>query len=352
MFRMRSSAVAVWAGALLALPLFAQAPASEGPATAAAADEWRLVELEPKIHRTWKIRLPAEAWTAVENRVDLGEALGASFATRISGTTLEVDTDGDGEFDAKVSGKAGFLTFKGEDSRYAMRLKNEGTWSFAPSSSMQGELGGARLRIIDQNGNGRFDDVGGDAIVVGAGNNAAYLSTVVSVPEGLFEIQVAPHGRSLLARPYRGKAGRIALDWDTAARPLQAVFVNADRTVSVDLADAGKEGLAVPAGEYVLAIGELGLASSRVQVHRGRLESFDVPAGGTTKLPLGGPLTAEFGLQRGGGQIQFSPYDISYFGRNGERYIGWQPDGKSPRIVIRVAKTGREIAEAYFPGSA
>ena len=116
------------------------------------------------------------------------------------------------------------------------------------------------------------------------------------------------------------------------------------------MAGAGA-GMLVPAGDYVLAWGELGLGQSRATIRAGRSAPMSVAAGGVTSTTWGGPVKAEFAYARQADKVNFSPDHIWYYGDKGEEYLGWTPLGKSPKIVIDDGTTGRQIAETYFPGS-
>ena len=87
-----------------------------------------------------------------------------------------------------------------------------------------------------------------------------------------------------------------------------------------------------------------------VRVKSGRSKSVSLPKDGKGSLSWGGPVTAEFAYVRKGDEIEFNPNAIWYYGKNGEEYYGWTPLGKSPKITLNTT-SGRELAQAYFPGS-
>lgn len=312
----------------------------------------RLVELTPKVHRSWKFRLPEETWAPVGPIINLEDSLGRKFKTSPKGTGLQIDLDGDGSFDTTVEGQSGFVVLKGEKAKYALRLRNQGRWECAPSSSMQGKIGDTRVRIVDLNGNGRFDDYGQDALLIGRNRSGSFLSRVAALPDGsLHEIEVAPHGRSLLTKPYSGDMGELKLDWPNQGKIMRVVLNSADGRYSFEMSGAVAKSVKVPEGDYIFHSALVGLSDRRVSVDRGMAEPVEVDARNPAIMELGGPIRAEFGYARRGREFQFDPYDIAYFGRGGERYFAWTPDGKSPRIVMRAKKTGREIAQSWFPGS-
>ena len=203
---------------------------------------------------------------------------------------------------------------------------------------------------IDQNLNGVYGDFGEDAMVLGRNKIAGYLSKVVSVDGELYEIEVAPNGSRLDYKPFEGATGEFKLAYQTQAKVISAVVRSADGQYSFDLADANK-GMKLPAGEYAIVRGQLGLGGSRVWFRSGRAESLTIAAGETFETHWGGPVKAEFAYQRAGEEIRLSPEAVWYFGAGGEEYHGWNPVGKSPKFTVRAKKTGREIAEAFFPGT-
>ena len=70
------------------------------------------VQLSFKTHRTWKIKLPSEAFASVGTGFRFADSQGRDFAAKLEGTSLLVDTDGDGKFDAKAEGTSALLTLR------------------------------------------------------------------------------------------------------------------------------------------------------------------------------------------------------------------------------------------------
>jgi hypothetical protein len=42
---------------------------------------------------------------------------------------------------------------------------------------------------------------------------------------------------------------------------------------------------------------------------------------------------------------------VSYVGAGGERWIGWNPIGKSPKFQVKEKDTGDVLVDVVFPGS-
>ncbi len=328
------------------------APQKSAPQQAAALAAGELT-LKYKPARRWHYSLPAGSFAKVGGAIDLTAAGGAKFATAIEGSSLTVDTDGDGKTDVTVEGESGYVRLRTEAGfDYSIRLKNEGQgWFYAASGARVGKLGATRITLIDQNGDGRYDGVGRDAMIVGSSRTACFLSRTVNVAGALHTLQVAPDGGSLRHTPYEGKAGRLDLarGWDAQARLQSAIVRSADGEHSFDLA-RHHEGLAVPAGEYVLHGGQLGLGKSTVRFRRGNAKPIVVAAGKTAAVLGGGPLSAEFAYQRRGDEVILTPDSLRWFGRGGEEYFAWKPFGKSPEFTIADSKVRKEIGKAIFTG--
>ncbi|MFQ5505492.1 MAG: hypothetical protein ACE5F1_11945 [Planctomycetota bacterium] len=341
---------------LLCLPALPMtAAAQQEPAGDAATQGGFTVPLSHRGQRKWKLRLPDEQWTPVGVAFRFKRTQGHDFKAELEGTRLVVDTDGDGTGDVKAEGKAAFLTLRGRSAggkptAYSVRMVNRQGWRYAPGGFVAGKAQGTPIRIIDQNNNGRFDDVGKDALIVGRGKVATFLSEVVNLRGSLFRISVAADGSELSAEPYQGPAGTLRLDCSTKGKVLSAVVRSTDHRYSFDGARAAL-GLAVPAGSYELYCGELGLGESRVKMLTGESRPFEVASAQTRKICWGGPVRAEFDYQRQENKVHLSPKRVWYYGALGERYVDWVPLGASPQFTITDDRTGKEVARAFFPGT-
>lgn len=358
---MRPSGTPLWrfgplalATAALACPLWA-APedgSDAAPSTAAADLPSGPIEvpLESRVQRTWKLHLPSESWSPAGKLLDFTGGLGRAYVTELAGTSLKVDTDGDGELDVTVDAPGGLVVLEGERTRHALRLRYGAGWEYSAGSVVRGEVDGTRIEIVDQDNDGRYDGVGRDALVIGRSRSACYLSEVIALGDQLHTLEVAPDGSSLTLTPYTGPAGRLEVTTEATAKVRAAVFVSEDGRQSVNLATS--EGAAlVPAGRYRLHSGQLAFSGNQVGVRSGESDWVEVTAEVPGELHWGGPVRAEFAFNRQVGQLSFDPTAIWYYGKAGEEYVDWLPNGKSPRIEVREKHSGNELAKAYFPGS-
>lgn len=346
---------------LLCVPVLSLALAAQQQPAAPDGDEVKkentgfVVPLSYRGQRKWKLRLPDEQWKPVGTAFQLEKTHGHDFTARLAGTRLLVDCDGDGQTDVKIEGTKAFVTLRGQTEAgksmaYAVRLINKNGWKFAPGGYLAGKIKDTPIRIIDQDQNGRYDDIGSDAMIVGRGRAATYLSEVVNVGDELFRIGVAAGGTQLVCTPYEGPTGILHLDCSTKGKVLAAVVQSGNKRFSFDMAKAGK-GLRVPVGGYKLVCGELGLGENRVRMSTGLSKPIAVAKDQTKKVCWGGPVRAEFRYLRRTGKVHLSPEHVWYYGAAGELYSNWVPLGASPKFTITDRDSGKEVAQAHFPGT-
>ncbi|MFT5154821.1 MAG: hypothetical protein ACI841_004829, partial [Planctomycetota bacterium] len=300
--------------------------------------------------------LPKEEWSKVGGAIDLES--GFHFSTEKTGVSkLEVDTNGDGKLNAKVKGIGGFLTLsdknsKGERFNYSVRVRNTGSnWEWSTSGVMTGTVRGKKLTLIDQNGNGRFDDFGRDAIVIGKGQAASFLSRIVNIGDSLYEVEVSTDGTNITSEPFAGETARLDVNknWDGNGTLAAAIFVSKSRDISFDAASAKKGGMLVPTGEYRLTSGYAEKGGESVRIAAGRMPAVDLAANAKHEVQWGGPVTMEFSYRVKGESISVSS-DLKFFGNAGEEYHTFQPNAKSPKIMVKDAKTGKLIQSGRFGG--
>ncbi len=348
---------AILATVTLAMTLSVSGLSTEGPAaTGPGVSDASSVTLDYRTYRKWDILLPSEEMKPVGDGFDLPISAHKKYIAKLDGTALAIDTDGDGETDVRADGDSALVTLRGKTDAgakftYAMRLDSKRGWRFAPAGAMVGKIESTKIQIIDQNNNGRYDDYGVDAMVVGRGRAASFLSKTVRVDDALYSIDVTTDGSKLDFTPYAGKTGGLNVTdkLDTKAKIASVVVRSADGNHSFELSRA-KGDVQVPAGTYVLQSGRIGLGQVTVSMRTGRAKPFSVEAGNTTQVAWGGPINVEFDYGRQGGNVSFSPAAVWYYGSAGEEYHDWSPPGKSPQFVIKDAKEGRELVVAKFGG--
>lgn len=328
------------------------APAGEG----SPAAETRSIALGYKAYKDWDIVLPRETWTPVRDEIPIPHADGGGFAAdKVGVLKLRVDTNADGRLDSDVKGNGGFLSLRGRDEsgqsfEYAVRISFDGTaYRFASSGAMTGKLAGIQVELVDQDNNGRYDDYGRDAILVGSSRGASLLSRVVNVEDALYEIEVSADGRSLSYRPWTGETAMIevASKHESRGELVSAVFQNEDGDAFNVVRSGGA--MKVPAGSYQFVYGFVRKGGETVNMRTGKMAPVELRNGETRTLEWGGPLVAEFDHSVDGDVITVHP-NVAFYGVAGEEYYTFKPDAKSPKIIVADKNSKKVYDEGFFGG--
>lgn len=333
------------------------------PCLAPAPADGAAIELRPKSVRTWRMELPADPFRPVSGSIPIQHAGGDGFVAEVEGVGLALDTDGDGVTDRVVEGTVDGATgvrnarvvlrstgADGAEARHAVRLRSDGSgWSWASSSVLAGTVDGVAVTLADLDGNGRFGDVGTDAIAVG-GDVAQFFGESLLVGETLHSVEL--DGTTLRVAPFEGETGTLDLrsEFDGKGVMLGAIVQSEDGKHSFDLAQH-EDGAPVPAGQYRIVGATLGLGDSRVTADTSGAKALDVAEGDATRLAWGGPLKATFVIDRDGGALVLDPSKVRYVGAAGEAWTGWDPVGKSPVFQVKEKATGDVLVDVVFPGS-
>lgn len=320
----------------------------------AGAQEKETGSLKFKALKNFDYVMPSETWTTVSGSVAIKHPNGAGFLARRDGLKLLVDTTADGRCNEDVKGVKGYLRFrsKSEDQSfmYAARFKGSGKeFSYATSCAMTGTVAGVPLTVLDANNNGIYNEVGKDALVVGTGKAAAYLSKVISHKGELFTLEISEDGSEASVAPHACESGEVDLaSGFRGAGRLEAAIIQDQAGNSFNTALTG--GLRVPAGEYRIVSGFISKGSNSARIASGKMAPIVVRPGSTAKLEWGGDLLAEFDYTVADGEVSVAPTAVHYYGRAGEEYVDWLPNAKSPKFIVRDQKTGKEVGSFLFAG--
>jgi hypothetical protein len=329
-------------GALLALASLATA--QDDAATQAG--------LTYKAFPKWTFVTPVDTWTPVGTEIRIPHSNGTGFAAAAEVMTL------DGRLDKKVKGTSGYLELRGkrEDGKsfsYAARFMSDGkVFSYASSGAMVGQLAGVPVWVIDLNNNGIYNEVGKDAIVVGRGQAASFLSKVIHLNNELHELAISDDGATATIHPYTGATGTLDLrsGFESKGKLDSVVVSSKDGTLSFNVAQAAK-GLVVPTGTYRITGGLASKGGESVRIGTGKMTPIVVVADATAAPAWGGPLEAEFDFTHLGEEVKVQP-NLKYFGRSGEEYHTFKPDAKSPKFLIEDANKpgGKPVGSGRFGG--
>ncbi len=289
---------------------------------------------------------------------------------------LDLDDDGkpDGDERLRASSKPDFQEFTlklegGKELKYAMQVGAPGqeklfnltvTLSKDPDKVlvyrracyMQGDLGGTKLVLVDDNNNGTYDDYGADGLVVG--NDATFLSKIVAVDGKLHELKSDVLGEEVRLRPYDGPTGKIVTHFKGKESP-QSLYVRgtADKTHNVFVRLDTKNAVKVPAGEYEFYFGLIrdgsGRNAKQCEIRKGKAKSFKVEPDGEATLTLGAPFEFDYKLTAQGDKMQLRGRDITVHGKLGEQYVRFFPAILSPEVIVKKESGGTVAKEKLKP---
>lgn len=320
--------------------------------------------LTPKAYRTWRIDLPTDPFRVVSGSIPIAHAHGAGFTAEARGAGLALDTDGDGQVDRVVEGTLDTATGvasarvtlagRGADGTpwtYPVRLEGTGgVWKWAAGGALEGQLGSTAVRVVDLDGNGRYGDIGRDAIVVGDGDVAQLLGEAIHVDGRLVQLTIDAAGTTAELAAFEGATGVLDLRTALAAKGvlLAAVVASEDGKHSFELSAGAAS---VPVGRYRVVTAKLGLGDARVVAEASRMAPIEVAEGTTAAVQWGAPIAASFAVQRSGDEYVLDPSHVRFVGRGGEQWVGWNPIGKSPSFRVKEKSTGEVLVDFVFPGS-
>lgn len=333
--------------ALAGLALLLAAPAAFADGELQAPDpegQWEAFPLKFSILRTTNIAVGGKHEAAL--KIPLPSETGG-FTLQPEGTNLSVDVNGDGTVDSKVKeGQPVFLQVKyddGEMAKYAVRFFRGArmAWFYETATSMAGTVAGEKVSLIDADCNGKYDDFGKDAILVGRGPWAAPLGKIVLLKDKLYHVKVDPKGASLSLQAYTGETGTLDLRKNfRAPGALQYAVVQCAEAYF----ELSGKGANVPVGKYVFVCGRLEKGKKACNIVRGEMKEIEVGTGGATPQ-WGPPLKIVFKASRNEEKIHIDA-GLRYTGQGDEEYRDFENVISTPDVQVKskegiVADKGR-----------
>jgi hypothetical protein len=332
-----------------------------------------------------------QVWTAVPmdkvgskgvfNAMDESPAV---LRTGSSKASVDVNGDGKGDVDIPLTGKITPVQItlgQGEAARPwaflavigAERDTYQGInpWNLAPNddqmsiyvagaASLVGTLNGVRVRVIDDNLDGRYgsepknwrfpgliegaDQPDVDTVVVGDAQMARPWSRVQKVGEAWFELAANEAGTDILATPAQVQSGTLQLD--LKGLPVAWLMVRGIGEEGegryYEVVNGGTNKVEVPAGAYELYAGQIATGKKnqmmKALILPGRnTRAWKVGAGETTKLELGMPMKIEFDVKQDESTVTVVGSSIVAVGRGGETYQRLWNCVLTPELNIRKA---------------
>ena len=277
-----------------------------------------------------RVHGPVFSFTAEDNILIAGRQVAVAASVKGSSALFGVDADGDGRVDARemqavrdpmaftvnVGGATCSITFEGVIVRPVEKTATA-RGSYYVRSCHQASIGGATVRLIDDNLDGKITQDGADAVLIGDGIVAQPLRKVHQLGEGLYALAIAEDGSTVkFSAPPDAERCKVMAPLATNPALAGLAIEDAQKGYAFDLATAGA---GVPAGNYRLAYGVLSGGPDVLLVVGGpRFEPMAVAAG-ENALGLGAGLRLEFRADVANGQLLVQP-DVAVVGAAGERY--------------------------------
>ena len=210
------------------------------------------------------------------------------------------------------------------------------------AASVVGEVAGEKLQIIDDNGDGVYGSAptqfsyGGltkgqmqpdmDCVRFGTSKRALPWSEYQKVGKEWYRLVVGPKGDEIVATPVTLQTGTMKMKFK-GGKPSWMVVKGKGKYENsyYDLLANGSKGVEVPVGSYELFCGELRKGKKRQAAKALVLPGKDTPgyevqAGKTTTVELGGSFGLDFSFSMGGAGVQVDGESVVVVGERGERY--------------------------------
>jgi hypothetical protein len=241
--------------------------------------------------------------------------------------------------------------FFGFNTRYG-----EGSLRWQRACWMQGEaFDGRPVVLIDDDSNGTYNDYGADAIVVGKGKRADFLSEIVRVEGELYRVQVDDVlGATIRTMPFSGPTGMVEVHYKGPILPESLYIRGAGGDLKrVVLPLLQKTAVKVPVGKWVFYYGSLrdgkGRNASLAEIRKGKSEAFEVNENATTVVELGAPFTFDYEVKADGNNSVLRGRDLRVFGSRGELYTRFYPEVPRGDVIVMVGKGGVVTKEKLKP---
>jgi len=327
-----------------------------------------LTELEPiprpnyfldEHHSVWD----ALQFGAVDSVTTLLRVKDAPKFIRSGSTNIEVDDNGDGQWDREVPARGRLEVFELElgkskrkwaffaqagnstDQYQGVELSNaasDQSWSLfvAPAGSIVADIGGVRVQVFDDNMDGSYGSPPAthghtgltkglfqpefDTLLVGDAKRAIPWSEFVKFPTGWMKLESQDDGARLVATPSTIRTGKLRLE----AKGLTPEFLivrgaNDFENCFIDIA-GGKE-VEVPVGRYRIYWGLVSKGAKKQLMKALVLPTetsttFEVMEGQTIPVPFGAPFDFVFEHEVAAETITINGNSVAIIGAGGERY--------------------------------
>jgi len=196
-------------------------------------------------------------------------------------------------------------------------------------------------------GNPLFRDL--DAMVVGKSKVAVPFSDVVRLGDTWTRIKLSDtQGKTLKTRAMSLDSGFVKVDWDGPNPPTSLVVGEVRELQGAYFDVAGKKAVEVPVGRYQIAIGKIDKGkktqAQQVWIFKGKSKAFEVKAGETTTLEMGGAYRFEFETENDGRKFTIKGDSILLYDRFDALIGKMAPNILLPEVTIKT-ETGSTLSK-------
>ena len=214
----------------------------------------------------------------------------------------------------------------GTSSQYSFRFRTmieEQKFSLLCATARIAEFEGQKIVLLDDNGNGKYNDLNGDAIIIGH-CPVSFLGKYILINDKIYELLVHEAGSVIELR----LAPKIEWGWidmfDKYKPPqknetLKIHTIIASGPLGSFAFDEKHKKLRVPAGAYDIVFGLFERAKEWAYLKKGEKTSFTVATGKVASPKWGGKVEAAFDVDSDGDEVTVqSP---NFFGEGSEQYF-------------------------------
>lgn len=332
-------------------------PGATDPGKPSEANGWTRIPLKIVPVKEWRIRTPKDTDTGDERAakgnwihvsggtLPLTGIAGGPVRFEYFGGKLMLDVDGDGSCETPhlrehFALKA--LRPDGTQAVYHFRLRRiDKDYVFTRACMAVGKIERTKVAFIDESNNGLFNDQQDDAVVIGKRTAAQLLSAVLNIDNLLYHVHVNQAGTEAFYKPYSGPTGTLDLVRGFKAKSKLTYVMVRQGSVFID---AGRKDTVVPVGRWNLVQGVVGRSISQcATIEPGTMTALEVRVGESTSLSWGMPGKITFSCTKNGNQVNISGGSIAVWGQAGEVYTNFKPEKFIPDLIVRDAKSQRQI---------
>ncbi len=202
-----------------------------------------------------------------------------------------------------------------------------GQFKILRCNAKQVKIGTTQLLLLDDNGNGRFNDLGRDALIVND-QPVTFLSRQIFIDGKLHELLVHPAGQTLeikrLAKVQMGKVNLFLLykpaQKSESLKIHTLIIRGRDGAFSFDRKRPEAE---VPVGAYDLVFGLFSRAKEMMILKSGERTSFSVETGKLASPQWGSPITGTLKIGQDGQLISVEAPEFTGAGSEIYRPVDW-----------------------------